>query len=211
MHRIYKIDDKKIENAITDFESQVNCELIPVITPKSCYVEHIGWMISLLLLLLFIFVVDLFFQDSWVNLTWFYVASPFIAILVGHLLDKSDWLDRWFISKHEQKRQVYEKAQRLFFLKRLNETKTHNAMMIFISVLEKRIVLLPDHRLQLTNINDIQDKLLQTLKREFKSSNFEDGLLKAIQLLKEELKDKLPKNKQNSENEVPNKLIWWNE
>lgn len=211
MRSIYKIDEKKIEAAISDFESEVNCELIPVITTRSSYVEHIGWIISLVLLVGFVFSIDLVFYNSWANLYWLYLASPFVAIIFGFLLDKSDWIDRWFISKHEQKRQTYEKAQRIFFLKRLNEIKSHNAIMIFISVLERRIVLLPDPRLELKNVQEIQNKMLETLKYEFKKSHYEEGFLKAIQLLKAELSQHLPKNKQNNVNEVPNKLIWWDE
>ena len=211
MHNIYKIDEKKIEEAIADFESHVNCELVPVITPRSSYVEHIGWMISLVLLIIFVFSIDLIFHDTWASLTWVYMAAPLVAIALGFLLDKSDWIDRFFISKHEQKRQTFEKAQRIFFLKRLNETKTQNALLIFISVLEKRIVLLPDPRLEIKTTQQLQNKILDALKTEFRKSHYEDGFLKAIQLLKEELSPLLPKNKQNSNNELPNKLIWWNE
>lgn len=213
MHKLYKIDEKKIELAIADFESQVDFELVPVITPKSSYVQHIGWMISLILLVLFIFTIDLVFYDSWANTTWLHLAAPFAAIIIGHWVDRLDWIDRWFISKPERNRQCFEKAQRLFFLRRLHETKTHNALMVFISIMEKRIVLVHDPRTQFDAINQLEHKLLEALKLEFKKSNFEQGLLQAIQLLKTELAPHFPKNKQSPEskntNEIPNKLIWW--
>ncbi len=206
---IKKINSAKIESAITDFENNVDFELVPVIAEKSSYVEHIGWMISLILIIFFIGTIDLFFQNSWASKTWYYVAAPFVAVIIGIALDKSDWIDRFFISQRERTRQVHEKAQRVFFLKHLHELKKHNSLVLFISLMERKIVILPDPRMKLAGVSELQQKLITLIQTEFKKGRYEEGFLKAIAFLKSELAPHFPKKDKTTTNEVANKLIWW--
>lgn len=206
-----KIDSAKIEAAITEFEKHVDFELVPVITPKSSYTDHIGWMISLILLLVFVSTIDLFFQSSWASKTNYYIAAPFLAVILGHLIDKSDWIDRFFITKAERLRQCYEKAQRIFFLKQLHELKSHNSIVLFVSVMEKKIIVLPDPRLKLEGLDTLQQDLVKVISQEFSHGRYEVGFLKAIAFLQANLTGPFPKKTQNSENQVSNKLIWWND
>lgn len=206
---IRKINSEKIELAIADFEKEVDFELVPVITDKSSFTEHIGWMISLLLLLLFLLSIDFFFQDSWASKTGYYMAAPFVAVVLGHLLDKSDIVDRFFISKPERARQAFEKAQRIFFLKQLHEIKTQNSLLLFISVMERQIVILADPRMKFEGAHELQKQLLGVLQKDFGQKQFERGFLNAISFLKNELKVKFPRSKTALDNLVPNKLVWW--
>lgn len=210
---IKKIDDKKIADAISDFESSVDFEFVPVISEKSSYVEHIQWIISLMLLLLFIGCIDSIFYDSWGNKNYYYMGAPILAIILGTLLDKSDIVDRFFISKRERQRQVQEKAQRIFFLQKLNDVKTHNSLLLFISIMERKIVLLPDPQIQKLSTDQLKklsENALQILQKHFKSHKYEDGLLETIKMLKNELQPHFPRHA-NSDNEIANKLIWWND
>lgn len=206
---IRKINPQKIEEAIFDFEKEVDFELVPIITEKSSFTEHIGWMISLLILLLLLLSIDFFFQDSWSSRTWYYIAAPIIAVILGHLLDKSDLVDRFFISKSERARQVFEKAQRIFFLKQLHQVKTQNSLVLFVSIMERRIVILPDARMKFEGVDRIQNELLVLLQKDFGRNQYEQGFLNAISFLKSELKERFPRESQQTDNLVPNKLVWW--
>ncbi len=206
-----KINSANVESAIAEFESQVDFELVPVITNKSSFTDHIGWMISLILLLLFVTNIEFFFHDSWASRLNYYLAAPFVAVILGHLLYKTDWVDRFFIPKAERHRQAFEKAQRIFFLKNLHESHTPNSIILFISVMEKKIIVLPDPRLKFAGLEKLQTELVNVISTEFRKGHYEDGLLKAISFLKSELSAEFPKNKQNTENHHSNKLIWWND
>lgn len=205
----HKMDFKKIEAAIDQFESEVDFELVPVISKRSSYVEHIAWIISLLLIILFIGIIDFCFQDSWSSKTPYYVAAPFVALILGYLLDKSDYVDRFFISKHERHRQVFEKAQRIFFLQRLDQSKSNQALLLYVSIMERKIVILPDPDMKLENRDQLQNGLLKVVQSAFKKGEYEQGFLQAIDFLKTELKDKFPQKDKNHTNEFSNKLIWW--
>ncbi len=204
-----KMDEKKIEQAITDFENSVDFELVPVISERSSYVEHITWMLSLVLAVVFITVIDYFLQNSWASKTGLYVAASVLAVVLGRLIDKSDVVDRFFISKHERHRQVFEKAQRIFFLKRLNETKSHHALLLFVSIMERQIVILSDPKMKIEDLKKIQEKLLEVMQNGFAKKHYEQGFLDAIQYLKGELTPRYPQTNQNHQNQLSNKLIWW--
>ena len=100
MNKLYnKIDSKIIEQAIEKFENEIDFEFIPVISEKSSYVEHIQWIISLFLLLFFVGTIDFFFQDSYASKIPYFIGAPFLAKLLGSLLDKSDLVDRFLYPK----------------------------------------------------------------------------------------------------------------
>ena len=204
-----KIDESKIENAIADFENAVDFELVPVICEKSSYVEHITWILALILTAMFISILDYYLQNSWSSRTLYYVIAIVIAVVLGHYIDKADFVDRFFISRHERQRQVLEKAQRIFFLKRLHETRSHHALLLYVSIMERQIVILPDPSMKLEGLAQLQEKLLKIVQNGFKAGQYEKGFLDAIQFLKTELATKFPQTNKDHANLVPNKLIWW--
>lgn len=211
MKSLRKIDTQKISEAIANFESKVNFEFVPVISTRSSYVEHIQWILSLIFLLLFVSTIDFFLYDSWANKTILFALAPFVAVLLGTLLDKSDIVDRFFISRKERNRQVHEKAVRLFYLKNLNQINSKNALLLYISLMEKQIVLLPDPQLDGEKkelLNQLSQKSLRILQQHFKARNYEVGLLETINMLTKELAGKFPRGNDSS-NLVPNKLTWW--
>lgn len=208
---IYKIDQTKIENRITEFESHVDFELVPVITSKSSQVESIGLIIILFLMLLFFVFTEFLLSNSWESKTGYLGLSFLLALVFGAFLTRFDFVLRFFISKKERTRQVIQKSQRIFFLKHLFDLQKANSIILFISILEKKIVVLPDPRLKIDNLEAIQQSLIAQLSSEFKKGDYEAGFLKAIAYLENVLKDQFPKTTINSENQVSNKLIWWND
>lgn len=210
--KLKQINADKIEQAVADLEGSVDFELVPVIADKSSYVAHIPWLISLLLMVFFIGLIDWVFtgilHDSWMTKTPFYVAIPFLSIFFGVLLDKSDRIDRFFIPLEERRRQCLEKAELYFYRQRWHELKSKNALMLYISVMERQIVLFHDPRMQSAEIPRLEAEVLAILQASFKKHDFESGLLKAIEHLKQGLEPHYARSGAEPQNVVPNKLIW---
>lgn len=207
------MNTSKIEAAIADFESHLDFEFVPVIANKSSFVEHIGQMISLLLLILFIALIDFIFNnqllDSWLSPIPFYFISPIVSFFMGSLIDKSDIVDRFFISKKERIRQVQEKAELFFFKNQLHEVESHNVLLLYISIMERQIVLYHDRRITFDKMNVLDEQLLHILQESFQNNDFEQGLLLCIQTLKTNLEPHFQRNQdQTPENFVPNKITW---
>lgn len=212
LKQIKRINSERIEKAVADFEKDLDFEFIPVIAEKSSYVGHVTWLISLLFIVFFFGLIDYLFltvlHDSWISREPFYIMMPFAAFLLGWLLDQSDLVDRFFIPKAERVRQVEEKAELIFFRHRLHEVKSKNALMLYISVMERQIVLFPDPDMKFEQIKEINQQLIQKLQNSFKRSDYEEGLLLAIEHLKKALMPHFSKAQETSNN-FPNKLIWW--
>lgn len=203
-----KMNSERISKAIENFEKEIDFEFIPVIAKKSSSIEHVHWMISLVLLILFVGAIDYFFQNSYDSKTLYFLATPPIVILLGVWLSRSNAIVRLFISKHERYRQAHEKAERIFFKKKLYETKSHNALLLFISVLERQIILLPDPKSNIENMKQINEKILVLLQESFKKDEFEQGILSVLELLRAELMNKHQKISETP-NQFSNTLIWW--
>lgn len=210
--KIKDIRSQTIENEIEKFESKVDFEFIPVIAAQSSYTEHVGWGLSLILSLLFVslveFVFVFFLYDSWKTKSLYAFGAVLLAILCSRILSRKDAVKRLFISKQEKIRQVHEKAHFVFSKKRLQDIQSHNALLLYISVMEKHIVLLPDPRHKVQNIKQITEETLTLLQQNFKNDDYEQGLIQAIHHIQSQLQDKFPRQG-TAENSVPNKLIWW--
>lgn len=209
--KIKQINQTRIEAAIDDFEKEIDFEFIPVIAHQSSYVEHITWMISLIVLVVLIGGIEALFQtylsDSWMPHWPFYVAAPFISFVIGFVLDKSDRVDRFFISPRERSKQVHKAAELFFYRQRLHEVSTHNALMLYISIMERQIVLMPDPRHRFEGMEALAQQVLLKLQDSFKKADYETGLLQAIEHMQKTLAPRF-KRTQVSTNNVPNKLIW---
>jgi uncharacterized membrane protein len=206
------INSQTIENEIDKFEAQVDFEFIPVIAQQSSYTEHVGWGLSLILSILFVsivqFIFTIFLYDSWRARGVYFVGAIAVAILSTRYLSRIDAVKRLFISKHEKHRQVHEKAQLVYSKKKLNDIKSHNALLLYISVMEKHIVLLPDPHIKVQNIKQITEETLAILQQNFKKEDYEKGLIAAIEVIRTHFQDQFPRHG-TAENNVPNKLIWW--
>jgi uncharacterized membrane protein len=209
--KIKQIDQARVEAAIENFEKEIDFEFIPVIAHRSSYVEHITVVLSLLFMVLLIGGIEVLFQtylsDSWMPHWPFYVAAPFVSFVVGFILDKSDRIDRFFITPSERARQVQAAAELFYFRERLHEVKSSNALLLYISVMERQIVLMPDPRHKFEGMEQLTQGVLQKLQTSFKKGDFETGLLESIELLQKTLANQF-KRTEVSANNVPNKLIW---
>lgn len=206
------LNAQKIEQEIEKFESQVDFEFIPVIAKRSSYVDHIPWALSLLLILVFITIGQLilnhFLYNAWYDQTFFYIAAIIISIILSRVLSRLEIVQRLFITEKERQRQVHEKAQMIFFNQRLSHIQSRNALLVFISIMERRIEIIPDPNIQLSNIGAMTQELLKLLQDEFKEQKYEQGFIEVIQYMQSQLKNEFPR-KNSGENVVSNKLIWW--
>ena len=212
-----KIDTQIIEKAIADFESEVDFELVPVIVEKSTSILHVKWILSFIFILIGFSIVEVFYLMDlygWTASAMFNLLSAVVAVSLGlgFLLGKLHFIQRFLTFKSIRDQGVEALSQRVFFLKRLYETKSNQGLLLMISLMEHRIVVKPDPRSQFAGCDELSARLVQILQQHFKQKNYQQGLLSAIEHLKTDLKPKFPKNSSgNTQNQISNKLIWWSE
>lgn len=211
-----KINSEKIEAAINDFEQAVDFELVPVIAKSSTPTIHVAWVLSTLFIFISLLIIQLVSLRQWQS--WYpettveMLTSVFVVdTILGFLISRIPTVQRFFTPKHIRNHFVEMQAEHIFFKKRLFETKANQGLLLFISTLERRIVLLPDPRNRFHGSTKLTEEVLQIMQGHFKAAEYETGLLQAIAHLKKQLAAKFPHTTKSFENQIPNKLIWWHE
>lgn len=210
-----KIDAAKIEAAISEFEAVVDFELVPVIAKSSTPTLHVPFVISSLLMVFVFFGFEAYYIASWhdweASTIIHALATLFaVTLAIGFILARFDVVRRMLTPSKYRHQFAQLEAEQVFLKKRLFETKAHQGLLLFISLMEHRIVILPDMRSDFTDAKQLSEEVLKILQDDFKSGSYEQGLLEAITHLKKTLALKFPK-KSSDGNQLPNKLIWWDE
>lgn len=211
------INSEKVEVAIADFESSVDFELVPVITQSSTPTAHVKWMLIVLMMLIAICKIEIIHVMHWYELTvadtiYYFGAAFIVSVFLGFFLSGFEIVQRAFTFKKMRDAEVQQTAEQIFLKKRLFETKSNQGLLLFVSLMEHRIVLLPDARSDFKGSHELTQEVLKILQVSFKSNDFENGILNAIKYLKGQLVEKFPqKTDVTTQNQIPNKLIWWDE
>lgn len=211
-----KIDATKIEAAIADFEKSVDFELVPVIAHSSTPTLHVPFVISALLMIFVFFGFEAYYFSQWhdweASTIIHWLATLFaITLVIGFVCARFDVVRRLMTPAKYRHQFAQLEAEQVFLKKRLFETKAHQGLLLFISLMEHRIVVLPDFRSNFSGSKKLSEDVLKILQDDFKSGSYEKGLLEAIDYLKKTLSVQFPKKQGDTENQLPNKLIFWNE
>lgn len=207
-------NSERLEQEIESFENAVDFEFVPMVAEKSSYTGHVFLITFFFTYILgyALFEVAVYFLRDHIQDMYSFqmIGLPVIFLLVAFLsrfLSQFLSIQRFFISSAERSRQVHEKAQLMFFKRRLHEIPSHNALLVYISMMEKMIVVLPDERSEIPQIQKLSDESLKTLQQHFKNHKFEEGLVAVVNYLKAELQKTNPRTEAET-NQFCNKVIW---
>ena len=207
-------DSDRLEKEIENFEKAVDFEFVPMVAEKSSYTAHV-FLISFFFTYLIgygLFEIAVYFLKSHLtDISTFHMMGLLVIFILSAFLSRSlsqfPSVQRFFIPSSERSRQVHEKAQLMFFKRGLHEIKSHNALLVYISMMEKMIVILPDDRAQIAQIQHLSEQSLKTLQSHFQNQKFEEGLVAVVKYLKGELEKTNPRTEVES-NQYCNKVIW---
>jgi putative membrane protein len=143
-----KAEQDKISALIQQTEQQTSGEIVPMVVSAShqyptamiCGATVLALPLALLLMPI---VSGLFWLDS--KNVWVFI-SLFVALygIFYELVYRFSWLKRLFLSKSQVAAEVQEAAIASFFSEKLYKTKDANGILIFISVLERKVWVLAD-------------------------------------------------------------------
>lgn len=137
-----------ISTLVQQMEQQTSGEIVPMVVSAShSYPTSIilgATVLALPLSLLLMPLVSTFFWLGSQNV-WIFIAL--FTVLYGlsyGLVYRFAWLKRFFLSKSQIEAEVQEAAVTSFFSEKLYKTKDENGILIFISVLERKVWVLAD-------------------------------------------------------------------
>ncbi|MCK4653497.1 MAG: TPM domain-containing protein [Candidatus Cloacimonetes bacterium] len=175
-----KQDDlKKISSAVKNAEKKTSGEIVTAIIKES-YNYAIYELIFAVITGLIYFIIMMFFVgniEKWLegifwdysihHLVMFYGFSTFIVITILYFIGNISNVDRFIVAKKIMQIKVNERAIRHFMESGVCNTKERTGILIFISILERRVELLAD--------SGINEKIPQG-----KWQNIVDNIIKGI-------------------------------
>jgi len=196
-------DAREVEAAVGRVESQSAAEVVVAVLPQSQeywvgrVVLSVTWALG----------------AGWAFLHFEPWRDPRLVLLVqlvvgaiAFALSGFGWLQRWLVAPREAQRAVNARAFQLFAERGLQGTRGRTALLIFVSELERRVVLLGDRTLDArvgqTGWDDHVARLLQHLR----AGHARVGLLEVLERLGPELAALAPRE-HDDENELPDAVL----
>jgi putative membrane protein len=202
-----------ISKAVQQAELGTGGDIVPMIVHRSSAVRHVPLVLGLSFALIFLGVEMLglngwyfsdflpFLMGHWSYQVGFLVVLMVIAWGLSHLHP----VQRLLTSDADEKEQVWRRAQLEFFLHRLHHTHKKTAVLIFVSVMERRAVILADEGIAKHLPPQTWEEVLKSLTGFMHSGEWAKGFQDAIRRSGELLKQHLPES--GNANEISNNLI----
>lgn len=192
-----------ISKKIQECESKSSAELVAVISKRSSEYKYASLLIALLITAFISLILVIFFQVS----NSFLLQMQILSILGYFILfEKFDGLVLYFLPKFYKKKTASEYANKQFYNLGLNRTKTHQAIMFFVSLDEKYVEIISDKTISEKIDNDFWQDIIDEFVKDVKAKKLSKGYLKAIDSCSEILIKEFP-IQDDDVNELSNEVI----
>ncbi len=203
-------EQQKVTEAVHHAEEMTSGEIVPMIVSASHgYPVSAGIGGIFLTLPLSLFLTHLTGSYLWLgpqNMWLFLIFSSLLYFPLFKLVDSSIRLKRLFLLNNQVMEEVEEAAITSFFQEGLYKTESENGILIFVSVLEKRVWILADRGID-TMIDQQQwQQIADKLSRGIKAGNQCAALCDAVSEVGEILSEHFPIG-ENDRNELHNLII----
>ena len=214
----FKKDDlKKISSAVKEAESKTSGEIATAIIKES-YNYAVYELLFAVIIGFIYFVVMMFFvgniENQLQSLFWdyhighlliFYGFSTFLVIALFYFLGNISTIDRLIVSKKIRQQKVKERALRHFMESGVYNTKDRTGILIFISILEKRVELLADSGINEKIPPEKWQSIVDNIIKGIKKKNVTSHLIKSINKCGELLTQHFPIQPDDI-NELPDEI-----
>ncbi len=193
----------EVSLAVENAERGTSGEIVPVILERSDVYAGARWRMSVVLALTTGFILAVFFPQ--LHPIWI-VWAQVPALFLGYLLGSIALFQRTVLAADEMDEEVKQRALEIFHLHKLHATRDRTGVLIFVSLLEHRVLVLADSGINSKVPSGTWDALVQKLIAQLKEGRTVDGLVAAIAECGSVLREHFPARDGDS-NELPNRPI----
>lgn len=198
-------EEKTLENLIANLEEKTGAELTLAILKEADPYPASYYRMAIFPTLFWVCIVEMIFHLSPTSIIAVIIMSYIFLFYCGEKLG----LKKFFLSKVEVAREVKEKAYELFFTKGLTQTETKVGMILLISLMERKIELVIDHKLKEKLSQEVLDQMVHTISEKFKKHDYITGLSESIHFIQEKILVAFNgKVQEKKSNELANHIIW---
>lgn len=172
---------KKIEAAIDRMEELTSGEIVPVIVTRSASVGHVPLTLTLLLTLIVVVAELPFSEWLWVTpWAWLWPVVLVVIYAISHFLAKMMWVQKIFVPERDEVEEVQQRAHLEFYANRVNRTQGGTGVLIFVSVMEKKAVVLADEGIAQKVPKETWDQVVSDLGKKLHKGEWGEGFVDAI-------------------------------
>lgn len=197
----------QIEAKISEVEEKTSGEVVPVIVKRSSNVGHVAPMMTLFLMVCLFFIrphaLDMLWVAPWVYMWPFILVGIFFICL---MLAKYKWLQRVFTPNHDELLAVHQRAELEFYRNKVFRTEGGTGILIFVSVMERKAVILADKGISSKIPNEHWDDVLNKFNIQLKKGNWSEAFVQAIAECGRDLEQHFPIHS-SAVNELKNHLV----
>jgi putative membrane protein len=200
-------DLEEINKAVAKAESRTTGEIVPMIVRKSTNTGHIAFILGLMFII-FLLACDFIVYLEKIDSRLYYIL-PVVMILGFYLalpISKLVWVQRLMTPKIDQILDVHQRAELEFYRGRFNETAKNTGVLIFLSMMEKRAVVLGDKSIAAKLGDADWQAVIDALLAKIKTGDLAGGMVAAIEKAGGLLAQHFPAEGHNL-NEISNDLI----
>lgn len=200
--KLKKSDIEVITNSIEEAEKKTSGEIVPVLISKSDSYIYTHYLCSLI----FTFIGILITQYKVIEISLSDLLIILILSTLGFFLPFIPSFKRILLNKKEVNEEVNQRTLQAFYENQLHQTKEGTGVMIFISLLEKRVNIIGDWGINSKVDQSFWDNEIRTLSKAIKEKNIAKGLSQVINDIGTRLAENFP-IQNDDENELKNELI----
>jgi putative membrane protein len=197
-------EQERIQQAVMAAEKKTSGEIVPMLVSTSgryAEVELSGIVIGLVLGTLAAFM----WHDPWGSIQ-LYLLFPVVGAILGFIITSIPAVKRRLIPKPRISEAVHLRSLAAFTGHGLHYTKAHTGILIFASLLERRVIVLADRGINEKVQAGTWDEVVGIVTLGLRSGNACDAFCKAIERCAEILTQHFPRAPDDLD-ELANKLV----
>jgi putative membrane protein len=192
-----------VSKVIQKEESNSSAEIVTVVARSCSPSGHLPRIVFIILLLL-----ETIFIVSWIQLVGWLTLPKIITVVAGGLVfvawltlrfSRADWVVRLLSHTKDIERLVWERAELEFYRHKMDQTHKKSGALIFISLQEKRAVLLTDPQVDAKLPDGLVKSCVDDMTRGAAEGQLSAGIIDAIERLTPEFIQRWPKSSTDSD------------
>ncbi|MGE0174177.1 MAG: TPM domain-containing protein [Oligoflexales bacterium] len=172
----------QIREAIFDVEKTTSGEIVPMIVRRSSVIGHVP-VLLFCVFSLFFFLFDIEVHQAKLLGTssrlWL-ILDAAVFVIVSSLLSRCSFVQRRLTSQEDLEAQVATRAEVEFYEAELDNTEGATGVLIFLSMMERQVVVLADKAIAARLPKDIWDGVVQILLDGARKNDLASGFARAI-------------------------------
>jgi len=213
MFKLSENDKKTIAEAVKNAEKNTGGEIVAAVIPESSdyafyellFAIAAGMIIYIVLIFystrLHTLLDSIFWSDSVYLLPSAMMIISFAAGTMFYFIAQFPVIDRLVISKKSMEKKVRSNALRFFVESGICDTMDRTGVLLFISVLERRVELIADNGINNKVAPDTWDRIVSSMIRGIKEKRISEAIVEAVNEIGEILAEHVPP-RENDINEI---------